>query len=207
MTLAPTPPATASEAVSSLGIMPPLIVPSSTRRSTSSVPRASMRSPDLSRTPATSVRSRRRSAPRALATAPAAVSALMLYDDPSSIPTPIGAMTGMAPTVIRSSRMRASTRVGSPTRPRSALALAPDSSTTQCSICVAPMSPPPACPVRPTAFPPAREMAFTTLLFTRPPSTISTTSMVRSSVTRRPSTNLLSTLRSLSMAEIWGPPP
>ncbi len=48
----------------------------------------------------------------------------------------------------------------------------------------------PSWPVRPTALPPAWLMSSTTSLFTWPPSTISTTSMVSASVTRMPCTNV-----------------
>mmetsp|Transcript_8874 Transcript_8874/g.27883 ORF Transcript_8874/g.27883 Transcript_8874/m.27883 type:complete len:224 (+) Transcript_8874:957-1628(+) len=206
MTDAPTPAVTASHAVSSFGIIPPLIVPSATRRDTSSVHNDRISSPLRSRTPTTSVSSSNRAAPSAAATAPAAVSALMLYDWPSVTPTPIGAMTGMAPHATRSSSSAGRTCVGSPTSPRSARTLPPEASVVQCSRRVAPITPA-AWPVRPTALPPARESALTSLLFTSPPSTISTTSIVRSSVTRRPSTKLDCTPKSFSIPEICGPPP
>lgn len=54
---------------------------------------------------------------------------------------PIGAMTGMAPQATRSCRSAGRMCVGSPTRPRSAFCLAPDSSVTQCSRRVAPIRP------------------------------------------------------------------
>ncbi len=64
----------------------------------------------------------------------------------------------------------------------------------------------PSCPVRPTALPPKRLMRLTMSLLTLP-STISTTSMVSSSVTRMPWMNspFLPTFCSRSL--ICGPPP
>mmetsp|Transcript_19978 Transcript_19978/g.51522 ORF Transcript_19978/g.51522 Transcript_19978/m.51522 type:complete len:224 (+) Transcript_19978:513-1184(+) len=206
MTEAPTPSRTASDAVCSFGIIPPVMVPSSTRRWTSVVPSCSMSAPLWSSTPATSVRSNSRDAPTADAIAPAAVSALMLYDAPSAIPTPMGAMTGIAPMPTRSCSRLGSMWVGSPTRPRSAFWREPSLATIQCSMRVAPMRPH-AWPVSPTALPPAREISLTSLLFTSPPSTISTTSIVRWSVTRRPSTKSDLICRSLSIRVICGPPP
>ena len=62
-------------------------------------------------------------------------------------------------------------------------------------------------PVSPTARPPASLIAWTMRLLTRPASTISTTSIVASSVTRLPFTHSLSTPRRLSISLIIGPPP
>ena len=62
-------------------------------------------------------------------------------------------------------------------------------------------------PVSPTARPPAWLMWETMALFTSPPSTISTTSMVSSSVTRIPPTNSLFLPIRVSHSPICGPPP
>src|SRR5204862_3573014 len=78
MTAPSTPPSTASRQVSSLGIIPPEIVPSLIRTLTCETVRFSRSLPSLSSTPGTSVSSSRRVAPTAAAMAPAAVSALIL---------------------------------------------------------------------------------------------------------------------------------
>ena len=62
-------------------------------------------------------------------------------------------------------------------------------------------------PVRPTALPPAWLMGSRRPLFTWPPSTISTTSMVSSSVTRMPWMNSPFLPTRVSMFSICGPPP
>ncbi len=62
-------------------------------------------------------------------------------------------------------------------------------------------------PVRPMALPPWRLIRLTMSLFTWPPRTISTTSMVCASVTRIPSMKWLSMDRRLSRSPICGPPP
>ena len=62
-------------------------------------------------------------------------------------------------------------------------------------------------PDRPMPLPPARVIALTMDLLIEPASTISTTSTVSASVTRRPSMNSLLTARRSSMAPICGPPP
>ena len=64
--------------VSTLGIMPPEIVPSAMSLRASLTDNSLMSCFDLSSTPGTSVSIRRRAAPAAPATAPATVSALML---------------------------------------------------------------------------------------------------------------------------------
>ena len=73
----------------------------------------------LAYNPSTSVRIRSRSAPRATARAPAAVSALMLYTSPSSKPGAMVETTGMRPASMMSMRLLASTFTISPTRPMS----------------------------------------------------------------------------------------
>ena len=78
MTAARTPRSTASMQVSTLGIIPPEIVPSAIRARASVVVSRSIKLPLRSMTPGTSVSSSMRSACRAPATAPATVSALML---------------------------------------------------------------------------------------------------------------------------------
>ena len=65
----------------------------------------------------------------------------------------------------------------------------------------------PSLPVSPTALPPAWLIRVTISLFTVPPRTISTTSMVSASVTRMPCTNSPFLPRRLSTLSICGPPP
>ncbi|KAF5032819.1 hypothetical protein DSECCO2_613170 [anaerobic digester metagenome] len=65
----------------------------------------------------------------------------------------------------------------------------------------------PSLPESPTAMPPLRLIRLTMFLLTLPTSTISTTSMVASSVTRRPWRNSLVMPSCLSMLPICGPPP
>ena len=62
-------------------------------------------------------------------------------------------------------------------------------------------------PVRPMARPPCWLIRLTMSLLTRPPSTISTTSMVSRSVTRMPCTNSPFLPTRFSMSSICGPPP
>ena len=66
---------------------------------------------------------------------------------------------------------------------------------------------PPSLPDRPIAVPPASLITLTMCLLIEPDSTISTTSTVSLSVTRRPSTNSLVTFRRSSILPICGPPP
>ena len=68
-------------------------------------------------------------------------------------------------------------------------------------------SSPPSLPQMPTANAPARLMSCVTSVLTVPASTISTTSTIAASVTRRPSTkvDLIASRRSMSL--ICGPPP
>ena len=65
----------------------------------------------------------------------------------------------------------------------------------------------PSLPDRPTAVPPAALSAVTICLLIAPARTISTTSMVCASVTRRPFLKLLLIFNRSSMAAICGPPP
>src|SRR5438067_2451266 len=119
-----------------------------------------------------------------------------------SAPAPIGATTGMKPPASSAWITAGSIDSISPTWPRSTWPFSLDGS----SIFRARMNAP-SWPVRPTALPPAWLMSSTTSLFTWPPSTISTTSMVSASVTRMPWMNspfLPSRARSCS---ICGPPP
>ena len=62
-------------------------------------------------------------------------------------------------------------------------------------------------PHRPTARPPANSIRVTSPLFTRPPKTISTTSIVSASVTRRPPLKTASMPNRASQVLISGPPP
>ena len=118
ITAASTPCSTASRQVSIFGIMPPVIVPSAVRARASSMVSWGTRRLSRSRTPATSVSRNSRDALIAAATAPAAVSALMLKVSPCG-PIPIGAMTGMKSVSSSTSRISGLTCEGSPTKPRS----------------------------------------------------------------------------------------
>jgi len=66
---------------------------------------------------------------------------------------------------------------------------------------------PPSLPEMPIALPPAPAIQPTSSLLMAPDSTISATLAVASSVTRRPSTKVLSTPSRLSIWPICGPPP
>mmetsp|Transcript_6996 Transcript_6996/g.20432 ORF Transcript_6996/g.20432 Transcript_6996/m.20432 type:complete len:394 (+) Transcript_6996:25-1206(+) len=197
---------TASVAVCSLGTMPPLMVPSATSEDTSESESCVSSFMFLSSTPATSVRSIRRLACRAPAMAPAAVSAFTLLLLPFAS-TPTGATTGMTPSAERCRSRDTSTTSGSPTSPRSTWMGRPlsGSTTSFSAFLVRRMFP--SFPLRPTALPPASWMALTMPLLMGPDNTISATSMVASSVTRRPSTNLDSMSSLVSMSLICGPPP
>ena len=193
ITTARTPPASAASAVSVLGIMPPEIVPSVVISRICPAVRSVITSPCAFLTPATSVSSSSRSACNAAAMAPAAVSPFTLNVSPFR-PMPRGAMTGMMSALNIACRMVVSQLTGVPTRPS-------DGSVGSQTIRFASL------PDSPTPLPPCDDSACTIRLFTRPESTISTTSTVASSVTRLPFTNsdLISSLPSISL--IMGPPP
>src|SRR5262245_48494396 len=120
MTTPSTPSAMTSRQLSIFGIMPLEIVPSSISSCASDVVSDLIRLPFLSSTPSTSVRSRRRFALTAEASAAAKVSALMLRVSPSG-PSPIGATTGIKSDWMMTSMICGSTAAGSPTKPRSAI--------------------------------------------------------------------------------------
>src|SRR5579864_1985000 len=109
---------------------------------------------------------------------------------------PIDAMMGMYPSALSARTSPGSTASTSPTWPRSTSASYLRASSMR-----------PSLPLRPTARPPAWVIAETSDLFARPANTISTTSIVSSSVTRRPSTNVDTLPRRSSMRVISGPPP
>mmetsp|Transcript_62274 Transcript_62274/g.197181 ORF Transcript_62274/g.197181 Transcript_62274/m.197181 type:complete len:244 (+) Transcript_62274:512-1243(+) len=182
---------------STLGIMPPARMPSvmsflvpAMSVSVTRVPTSSL----SMRMPGTSVISTSFSAFRAAAISPAAVSALILRAWPvGSAAT--DAITGMMSWSTRILTMVGSMAVTSPTYPRSTLL-----------VWRARMSCP-SFPHRPTAVPPSELISVTRDLFTFPTSTISTTSMVASSVTRSPFLNLASMPSFPSQVLISGPPP
>src|SRR5579885_419912 len=206
MTAASTPPSTASRQVSTLGIMPPLIVPSAIMARASAAESSGRSRFSRSSTPATSVRSRKRVARTAAATAPATVSALMLKVSPAA-PTPIGEMTGMMSERAKPSSMAALTRSTSPTKPRSSsLSMLLSGSRRRRSSLRARMRAP-SLPESPMAVPPARLMAAASCLLIEPESTISTISTVAWSVTRSPSTKADLILSRSSICPICGPPP
>ena len=151
-----------------------------------------MATPSASHTPGTSVRKRAASAPSAVATAAAAMSALMLSRVPSAS-RPSGAITGTTPRSSSSCSAATSTCSTSPTKP---------SSGRRCA-----RSRPPSAPLRPMAGTPWRARPATTPVLTRPRSTIVATSRAGSSVTRTPSWNCVWTPRRSSHWVISGPPP
>ena len=193
ITTARTPPSIALRAVSVLGIIPPAITPEVVNSRIFSGVSSVRTSPSAFLTPETSVSSKSRSAFSAAAIAPATVSPLILNVSPLS-PAPKGAITG----IISASKSLLST-VGSmsrglPTNP--SFGSAGSQMIKFASL-----------PDKPTARPPCALIACTMRLLTRPDKTISTTSIVASSVTRLPSTNLdlISSRSSISL--IIGPPP
>jgi hypothetical protein len=136
------------------------------------------------------------SAASAAATAPAASSAFTLWVTPWES-TPRGAITGTKPASATEAIGVGSTSTTLPTRPRSR---------SSSSIWVTRIMSP-SVPVRPMARPPPCWISETISRFTLPPSTISTTSMVSSSVTRSPSTKVVCLPSRSRVAPICGPPP
>src|SRR5579884_108919 len=134
-------------------------------------------------------------APTAMARAPAAVSAFRLKLAPSS-PIPKEATTGMYPCWLRVVTSPALTSATSPTWPRSTSLGRLRATSIR-----------PSFPLRPTACPPSRMMSDTSALLARPARTISTTSMVSGSVTRRPWTKVEGLPSRSSTRVISGPPP
>mmetsp|Transcript_23392 Transcript_23392/g.59889 ORF Transcript_23392/g.59889 Transcript_23392/m.59889 type:complete len:265 (+) Transcript_23392:420-1214(+) len=197
MWAAPTPCARQRMQLSILGIMPPAMTPSSMRLRQSLIV-SSWILVDLSflsrSTPGTSVIRMSFSALSAAAISPAAVSALMLSAWPASSVAMV-ATTGVYPWFTAVCRIPGLTWVTSPTNPMSS------------SFIWRARSMPPSLPLRPSALPPRSWMSATSDLFTRPPSTISTMSMVGPSVTRSPFLKLgwMPTLSSHEL--ISGPPP
>src|SRR5574341_112700 len=172
-----------------LGIMPPAMTPEATNSSTFFLFRLGISFLSLSRMPAWSVSRMSFSALSAPATAPATRSALILYVSPFG-PAPTGAITGIKPPWSSACSAPGRTSVTSPTSPISMISVAPVSSDFLVMVSFFAWTRPPSLPVRPTALPPAWLMRFTISLFTLPPRTISTMSMVSSSVTRWPETNV-----------------
>ena len=115
-------------------------------------------------------------------------------------------MTGTNPSFISEKISVVSTRVTRPTLPRSMISGGWFSRVTTIAFFSA-CSNIPSLPDRPTARAPAWLIWLTISLFTEPTSTISTTFMVASSVTRRPSRNSERISSFSSMFPIWGPPP
>uniref|UniRef100_A0A0D9YVX8 Uncharacterized protein n=1 Tax=Oryza glumipatula TaxID=40148 RepID=A0A0D9YVX8_9ORYZ len=105
-------------------------------------------------------------------------------------------MTGMWPDSMMGRRTDGLTRVTSPTKPSAAASGEGRAVRRRASL-----------PQRPTAVAPATLMRETSCLLTLPTSTISTTSMVSASVTRRPFRNCGSTPTRPSHELISGPPP
>src|SRR6056297_149013 len=116
MVQALTPLRTARTAVWVLGIIPPEMMPLRVISSTSSAFRAVTSSPFSFFTPATFVSNNRRSACKAAAIAPAAVSPFTLNVSPLR-PAPNGAITGMMSSANRLRRTLGFTSTGSPTKP------------------------------------------------------------------------------------------
>src|SRR6266700_4602686 len=204
-----TPPRTARRHASILGIMP-LPRPGSSRSRLVAVSRliTSPGCPGWSPSPgqsayrpATSVRTTSLAAPRATASAAAAVSALTLYTSPRSVPRATLDTTGIRPSAISARTAAGSTVSISPTSPMSTGV----PSTTACRLRAVNMFA--SSPDMPTANGPCRLIRPTTSLFTWPVSTMRTTSMVSGVVTRSPAVNVLGTPSRSRWAEICGPPP
>src|SRR5680860_1332512 len=206
ITTASTPSAITSTQPSIFGIMPPVMVPSSISVCASPVVMERISRPSLSSTPSTSVSSRSRFALSATASAAANVSALIFRVSPSG-PTPIGATTGIRSDWMMTSMIWGSTSPGSPTNPRSSTcSILESGSRTRRSSRLARIKLA-SLPQMPTALPPWLLMADTISLLTEPASTISTTSTVSRSVTRKPPLNSDLILSRSSSLPICGPPP
>ena len=104
-----------------------------------------------------------------------------------------------------------STRVGSPTKPRSTTCSSLDSGSLRVRVALSTVISRASLPDRPTprtsASAPARLIQWTISLLMAPERTISATSMVALSVTRRPSTKVEVTPARSSIRLICGPPP
>ncbi|CAI8185418.1 Uncharacterised protein [marine metagenome] len=150
-------------------------------------------SPSLPVTPDTSVSSKSRSAFKAAAICPATVSPFILNVSPLS-PDPIGAITGIISASNKWFKIFGLISRGAPTKPNFG---------SSCSHVIRLAS----LPDSPTAWPPWAFIACTILLLTSPESTISTTLIVASSVTRFPFTNSDLMSRRLNIWLIIGPPP
>jgi len=124
---------------------------------------------------------------RASAIEPATRSALILYDKPS-LPTPIGAITGIKSRCNNKSITETSILSTSPTWPRSIISEVGSILLFNLFAVIRR----PSYPVKPIELPPCWLIRLTIPLLTKPPRTISTASIVSLSVTRIPSTNLLS---------------
>ena len=114
----------------------------------------------------------------------------------------MGATTGIRSEFMIMRSTSASTRSGSPTKPRSTgtRLLVAGSSFVRSAFFATTMFP--SLPDTPTARPPAALMPVTICLLIKPDSTISTTSMVAASVTRSPSTKVEVMLSFFSIAPI-----
>ena len=120
--------------------------------------------------------------------------------------TPKGAITGIKSPLVNISNTSVLTLVTSPTRPRSIFCTVPSSAVFSISNFCA-RSKLPSLPVKPMARPPCWLIKFTMDLFTLPPNTISTTSMVAGSVTRMPSIRSDSRPNCFKNESTCGPPP
>src|SRR5215211_4322140 len=149
-----TPPSTTLTQLSTLGIIPPVMVPSAMSFGTSSSVSSSISRFWPSSTPATSVSSRSRLAFIAMAMAPAAVSAFTLYVSPS-LPRPIGATTGMASLWMIVLSNPGLTECGSPTKPKSSVRVSPVVASIFVRLIRSAIRSFPSLPDIPTALPPA----------------------------------------------------
>mmetsp|Transcript_18375 Transcript_18375/g.52639 ORF Transcript_18375/g.52639 Transcript_18375/m.52639 type:complete len:316 (-) Transcript_18375:199-1146(-) len=197
MCAAGTPARSAVKQHSTFGIIPPEITPSAMSFEIPSSSTSRMRDSGsfTSRSkPGTSVIKMNSSAPRAPATAAAAVSALMFKRFPSASAAQVATM-GTRPASKTARRTEVSTPVTSPTKPSASF------------FTRSAFNKPASTPPRPTACTPAATIVATIRLFTFPMSTMDTTSMVAASVTRRPLENcgLMPTFANHEL--ISGPPP
>src|SRR5581483_8434020 len=144
--------------VSTLGIMPPEMVPSAISAWMSAIDRSVSRFLSLSSTPGTSVRIRRRFAFSAPAMAPAKVSALTLKVPPS-LEVATGASTGIISRPSTWLRIIRSTLSGSPTKPRSTTFSILESGSITVRVTLRAVTMLPSLPHRPMALPPAALIA------------------------------------------------
>mmetsp|Transcript_15799 Transcript_15799/g.22579 ORF Transcript_15799/g.22579 Transcript_15799/m.22579 type:complete len:245 (-) Transcript_15799:406-1140(-) len=198
-----TPSRMASVAKLTLGIIPPVIVSSSIKFLTSCMLSFFNRFFSLSNTPAMSVKKMTLAAFNSPATRPAATSALTLYTTFSSpfstIPHPIGAITGVTPISSNRFRKEVFTLLTLPTKPKS---------TPPSSNCFSHSKSLASRPDNPIALPPALHIPLAMSLFTCPQRASAAPSTTSADEIRIPlDANDDSTFNFFNRLLICGPPP